>query len=34
MMKISGLWRLVNASEEVEEWIEVKMTSLLDISTQ
>ena len=24
----------MNGSEEVEEWIEVKMTSLLDISTQ
>ena len=34
MMEISGLWRLVNVSEEVEEWIEVKVTSLLDISAQ
>ena len=34
MMKISGLWRMVNVSEEVEKWIEVEVTSLLDISTQ
>ena len=34
MMEISGLWQLVNVSEEVEEWIEVEVTSLLDISAQ
>ena len=35
-MKISRLWLwwLVNVSEELQKWIEVKVTSLLDISTQ